>query len=70
MQTIFLVLNYPKDMHIEFLCTSEVAAGKNDMLSLQIKASLMHIGPKWMCQPEIGYTTPHFFSKSTHPLSD
>ncbi len=28
MQTIFLVLNYPNDMHIEFLCTSEVAAEK------------------------------------------
>jgi hypothetical protein len=28
MQTIFLVLNYPKNMHIEFLCISEVAAGK------------------------------------------
>ncbi len=43
---------------------------KNDMLSFRIKASLMHIGPKWVCQPEIGYTTPHFISKSTHPLSD
>ena len=43
---------------------------KNDMLSFQIKASLMHIGPKWLCQPEIGYTTPHYFSKLTHPLSD
>jgi hypothetical protein len=30
MQTIFLILNYPKNMHIEFLCISEVAAGKND----------------------------------------
>ncbi len=28
MQTIFLVLNYPNDIHIEFLCTSEVPAGK------------------------------------------
>jgi hypothetical protein len=28
MQTIFLVLNYPNDMHSEFLCASEVAAGK------------------------------------------
>jgi hypothetical protein len=25
---IFLVLNYPNDMHIEFLCTSGVTAGK------------------------------------------
>jgi hypothetical protein len=65
MQTIFLVLNYTNDMHIEFLCTSESAAGKNDMLSFQIKASLMHIGPKWLCQPEIGYTTPLFFKINT-----
>jgi hypothetical protein len=48
-------------MHIEFLCISEVAAGKNDMLSFQIKASHLHIGPKWLYQPDIGYTTLHFF---------
>ncbi len=28
MQMIFLVLNYPKNMHIELLCISKVAAGK------------------------------------------
>jgi hypothetical protein len=28
MQTIFLVLNHPNTMHIEFLCILEVAAGK------------------------------------------
>jgi hypothetical protein len=28
MQTIFLVLKHPKNMYIEFLCISEVAAGK------------------------------------------
>jgi hypothetical protein len=27
------------------------------MLSFQIKASHLHIGPKWLCQPEIGHTT-------------
>ncbi len=27
----------------------------------------MHIGPKWLCQPEIGYTTPHFFQKINTP---
>jgi hypothetical protein len=27
MQTIFLVLKHQKNMHIEFLCISEVAAG-------------------------------------------
>ncbi len=31
------------------------------MLSFQIKAS----GPKWLCQPEIGYTTPHVFCSIT-----
>jgi hypothetical protein len=37
------------------------------MLSFQIKASHLHIGLKWLCQPEIGYTTPHFFqNQHTH----
>ena len=27
----------------------------------------MHIGLKWLCQPEIGYTTPHFFQKINTP---
>ncbi len=40
---------------------------KNDMLSFQIKASHLHIGPKWLCQPEIGYTTPHFVFKINTP---
>ncbi len=36
-------------------------------LSYQIKASNLHIGPKWMCQLEIGYTTLHFFqNQHTH----
>ncbi len=35
------------------------------MLSFQIKASHLHIGPK--IQPEIGYTTPHFFFKINTP---
>ncbi len=48
-------------MHIKFLCISKVAAEKrNDMFSFQIEASRLHIGPKWLCQPEIGYTTPFF----------
>ncbi len=38
---------------------------KNDMLSFQIKASHLHIGPKWLCQPEIGYTTLLFFQINT-----
>ncbi len=37
------------------------------MLSFQIMASHLHIGPKWLCQPEIGYTTPHFFFKINTP---
>jgi hypothetical protein len=37
------------------------------MLSFQIKANHLHIGPKWLCQPEIGYTTLHFFPKINTP---
>ncbi len=37
------------------------------MLSFQIKASHLYIGPKWLCQPEIGYTTPHCFFKINTP---
>ncbi len=37
------------------------------MLSFQIKARHLHIGPKWVCQPEIGYTTPHFCFKINTP---
>jgi hypothetical protein len=40
---------------------------KNDMVSFQIKASHLHIGLKWLCQPEIGYTTLYFFqNQHTH----
>jgi hypothetical protein len=46
MQTIFLVLKHPKNMHIKFLCISEVDAGKNDLFSFRIEASQLHIGPK------------------------
>ncbi len=35
------------------------------MSSFQIKASHLHIGKKWLCQPEIGYTTPHCFQINT-----
>ncbi len=35
------------------------------MLSFQIKASHLHIGLKWLCQPEISYTTPNFFKINT-----
>jgi hypothetical protein len=34
MHTIFLVLKHPKNIHIEFICISEVAAGKmHDFIS-------------------------------------
>ncbi len=66
MQIIFLVLKHPKNMHIEFLSISEVAAGKrHDFISNQ--ARHLHIGPEQLCQPEIGYTTLNFFSNQhTH----
>jgi hypothetical protein len=35
------------------------------MLSFQIKASHLHIGLKWLCQPEIGYATTIFFKINT-----
>jgi hypothetical protein len=39
MQTIFLVLKHQKNMHIQFLSISEVAAGKSyDFISNQGKA--------------------------------
>ncbi len=41
---------------------------EKDMISFQIKARHLHIGPEWLCQPEIGYTNLIFF-KSTHPSS-
>ncbi len=45
MQTIFLVLKHPKNMRIKFLSISEVPAGK-DMISFQIKARQLHVGPE------------------------
>ncbi len=67
MQTIFLVLNTQK------ICISnsskfQKSLLEKDMISFQIKARHLHIGPEWLCQPEIGYTTSFFF-KSTHPSS-
>jgi hypothetical protein len=37
------------------------------MISFQIRASHLHIGPKWQCQPEIGYTALHFFIQINSP---
>ncbi len=38
---------------------------KNDTFSFEIEASRLHIGLKWLCQPEIGYTTLHFLQFNT-----
>ncbi len=54
-------------MHIEFLCISEVTAGKMTCYYFKSRQAILHIGMKWLCQPEIGYTTPHFFqNQHTH----
>jgi hypothetical protein len=45
MQTIFLVLKDPKNMHIEFLSIQKSLLEK-DMISFQIKARHLHIGPE------------------------
>jgi hypothetical protein len=39
------------------------------MFSFQIEASHLHIGPKRLCQPEIGYTTLHFFQINTPTIT-
>jgi hypothetical protein len=41
---------------------------KNDTFSFPIEARHLHICLKWLCQPEIGYTTLLFF-KLTNPWS-
>jgi hypothetical protein len=69
MQSIFLVLNEPNDMHIEFLCASEVAAGKMTCI-------ISNLGKPFAQQSEMAVSTrdklrnSSFFSKTTHPLSD
>jgi hypothetical protein len=45
MQTFFFFLT-PQNIHMEFLCISEVAAGKVTFFAFQIKASHLHIAPK------------------------
>ena len=39
------------------------------MISFQIEASHLHIAPKRLCQPEIGYTTLHFFQINTPTIT-
>jgi hypothetical protein len=75
MQTIFLVLKHPKNMHIEFLnmhieflCTSEVAAGKrHDFISNQGKA-FAHWSRMTVSTRDRLHNSSFVF-KSTNPLS-
>ncbi len=68
MQTIFLVLKHPKNMHFEFLSISEVAAGKgHDFISNQGKAFAHWAGMTVSIRDRLH--NPSFFFKSTHPLS-
>jgi hypothetical protein len=39
------------------------------MISFQIEASHLHITTKWLCQPEKGYTTLHFFQIITPTIT-
>jgi hypothetical protein len=77
MQTIFLVLKHPKNMRIEFLSISEVAAGKrHDFISNQGNAlghwSGMTVSTRDRLHNSSFFSnqhTPLHFFKSTHPLS-
>ncbi len=68
MQTIFLVLKHPK------ICISNSSVFQESllekgMISFQIKARHLHIGLEQLCQPEIGYTTIHFFQINTPTIT-
>jgi hypothetical protein len=67
MQTIFLVLKHTKICISNFSVFQKLLLEKN-MISFQIKARHLLIGPEQLCQPEIGYTTLNFFQINT-PLS-
>ena len=77
MQTIFLFLKHPKNMHIKFLSISEVAAGRHDFISNQGKAfahwSGMTVSTRDRLHNSSFFFKPtlpsSFFFKSTHPLS-
>jgi hypothetical protein len=49
MQTIFFILNYPKNIHIEFLSISEVAAGK--MTWFHLGKLFIHLALAKTCSP-------------------
>jgi hypothetical protein len=68
MQTNFLVLNYPKDMHIEFFCISEVAAGKRHVIISNQGKPFAHWSEMTVSTRDRLKTL--IFFKSTHPLSD
>ncbi len=61
----FLCLKTPKKYAHQIPLYFRSHCWKNNMFSFQIEASHLHIGPKWLCQPEIGYTTLHFFQINT-----
>ncbi len=68
MQTIFLVLKHPKNMHIKFLSISEVAAGKrHDFISNQGKA-FAHWSRMTVSTRDRLHKSSFIF-KSTHPSS-
>jgi hypothetical protein len=68
MQTIFSVLKHPKNMHIEFLSISEVAAGKrHDFISNQGKAFAHWSGMTVLTRNRL-HNSSYFF-KSTHSSS-
>jgi hypothetical protein len=42
---------------------------EKDMISFQIEASHLHIGLKWLCQPEKGYTIFNFLQINTPTIT-
>jgi hypothetical protein len=68
MQTIFLVLKHPKICIANSFVFQKLLLEKY-MFSFQIEASHLHINPKWLCQPEISYTTLHFFQINTPTIT-
>ncbi len=59
---IFFVLKQQNNMHIEVLCYPECHCWKKDKVSFWVEESHLHIGQNQLCQPQIGYTTPRFWS--------
>ncbi len=55
-------------MFIEVLCISEHHCWNNDKVSFWVDESHLHVGQNQLCQPWIGYTTPHVLVGLTHRL--